>query len=143
MMDSQNAEHPILSIDYGQARFGIAATDDLGLFAHPVETIELKKYDPIERIAVLCEQRKVKTLLLGLPLRLSGEEGDAAEAAREVGKKLQDKLPHLPLYFADERYSTVSASEKLRAAGKNAKKQKSIIDQAAAVEILNQWLGWN
>jgi len=141
-MEPTNAEHPILAIDYGQARFGIAATDDLGLFAHPVETIELKDHNPIERIATLCEQRKVKTLLLGLPLRLSGEEGDAAEAAREVGDKLQIKLPHLPLHYADERYSTVSASEKLRAAGKNAKKQKKIIDQAAAVEILNQWLGW-
>lgn len=140
-MSPDNVEHPVLAIDYGQARFGIAATDDLGLFAHPVETIELKEHDPIQRICTLCEQRRVKTLVVGLPLRLSGEEGDAAEAAREVARKLQEALPDLPLYFSDERYSTVSASEKLRAAGKSAKKQKSIIDQAAAVEILNQWLG--
>jgi len=140
-MSPDHVEHPVLAIDYGQARFGIAATDDLGLFAHPVETIELKEHDPIERICTLCEQRRVKTLVVGLPLRLSGEEGDAAEAARDVARKLQAALPELPLHFSDERYSTVSASEKLRAAGKSAKKQKSIIDQAAAVEILNQWLG--
>ena len=141
-MDSTVINHPVLAIDYGEARFGIAATDDLGLFAHPVETIHVAQQPPLERIQELCEQRRVKTMVIGLPLRLSGEEGDAAEAARALGAQLSELLPDIPIHFCDERYSTVTASEKLRAAGKSARRQKNIIDQAAAVEILNQWLGF-
>lgn len=133
--------HPALGIDHGDARIGIAATDDFGILAHPVETIDRVKTEAIERIAQLVALRKIKTLVVGLPLRMDGGEGASSIKVRKFTKQLRERLPDLPVVFVDETLTTSSASEKLREAGKNAKKQKGIIDQAAAVEILNLWMG--
>lgn len=133
--------HPALGIDHGDARIGIAATDDFGILAHPVETIDVSKGDPIERIALLATMRKIQTLVVGLPLRMNGSEGNAAAKVRVFAGKIRERLPTLPLVFVDETLTTSTAAGKLREAGRNAKQQKSIIDQAAAVEILNLWMG--
>lgn len=109
--------------------------------AHPVDTIDLTGgSDGLARIRDIAVMRKAKTLVVGLPLRLDGSEGGAAKKVRDYAAKLSGMLPHLPLVFVDETYSTMDASEKLREAGKNARKQKAMIDQAAAVEILNRWM---
>jgi putative Holliday junction resolvase len=139
-LDSIAIDHPILAIDYGKARIGLAATDPLGIAAHPVETIHLKNVDPFERIAAVVREREVKLVLLGLPLRLDGSEGDAARNVRAFGEKLTTHISDVPLRFTDERLTTRSAAEKLREAGKSSRQQKPIIDQAAALEILNDWL---
>ena len=136
---NQEIQHPVLGIDHGEARIGLAITDPVGIMAHPLETIQVKTTDPIERIMALVKQRQVKQLVLGLPLRMDGSEGTAAEKIRAFGVELAEKID-LPLHYMDESLTTVAAAEKLHQAGKNAKKQKSIIDQAAAVEILTNWL---
>ncbi len=87
--------------------------------------------------------RKIQTLVVGLPLRMDGSEGSSAAKVREFAEKIRQRLPTLPLVFVDETLTTSTASEKLRQAGRNAKKQKSVIDQAAAVEILNLWMEGN
>jgi len=133
--------HPALGIDYGDARIGIAATDEFGILAHPVETIERRKTEPLARIAEIARERNTRTLVVGLPLRLDGSEGDAAEKVRKFATKLAEVLPEIPMQFIDESFTTIDAAEKLHAAGKNAKRQKPIIDQAAAVEILRAWMG--
>lgn len=141
-MNSQPSTiHPALGIDHGDARIGIAATDDFGILAHPVETIEVAKGDPIERIAAIVELRKVQTMVLGLPLRMDGSEGDSAAKVRTFGERLRQRLPTIPLVYVDESLTTTAAASKLRQAGRNAKQQKKLIDQAAAVEILNLWMG--
>ena len=132
--------HPALGIDYGQARIGIAATDSCGILAHPVESIHLSKTEPLARIAELVQQKGIRTLVLGLPLRLDGTEGTACEKVRAFGQKLAARFPELPLVYVDEFLTTTVAQEKLHQAGKKAKNFKPIIDQAAAVEILNTWL---
>lgn len=132
--------HPALGIDHGEARIGIAATDPLGILAHPVETIDVRKTDPLERIAALAAARQVRTLVLGLPVRIDGTEGTAAAKVRAFGEKLAARLPGIPLVFVDEAYTTMDAAEKLREAGRKAKQQKSVIDQAAAVAILEAWM---
>lgn len=132
--------HPALGIDPGDARIGIAATDPLGILAHPVETIDLRKTDPLERIAALVAQRGIRTLVVGLPLRVDGSEGSAAEKVRAFATGLADRVPGIPLVFADEAYTTLDAAAKLREAGRNAKRQKAVIDQAAAVAILENWM---
>jgi len=141
MVDSEHSVHPALGIDYGDARIGIAATDDFGILAHPVETIDQAKGDVIERIAKLVELRRIHTLVVGLPLRMDGSEGDSAVKVRAFAEKIRIRIPEVPLVFVDETLTTSAASSKLREAGKKAKQQKSIIDQAAAVEILNRWIG--
>jgi putative Holliday junction resolvase len=132
--------HPALGIDHGEARIGIAATDDFGILAHPVETIDCAGCDPVERIARLTEIRGIRTLVVGLPLRMDGSEGDAARRVRKFAAALRQRLPAMPLVFEDESFSTASASAKLHEAGRNARRQKAVIDQAAAVEILNSWM---
>lgn len=135
-----SSPHPALGIDHGDARIGIAATDDFGILAHPVETIDLSRVDPMERIAQLAALRGTRTLVLGLPLRMDGSEGTAAAKVRAFAARLQERLPALPLVWVDETLTTASAAAKLRAAGRNARQQKAVIDQAAAVEILNLWM---
>jgi putative Holliday junction resolvase len=133
--------HPALGIDHGEARIGVAATDPLGILAHPVETIDVRKTDAIERIAALAIARSVRILVLGLPVRIDGTEGTAAEKVRAFGARLAKRMPELPLVYVDEAYTTMDAAAKLREAGRNAKQQKGVIDQAAAVAILEAWMG--
>lgn len=132
--------HPALGIDFGASRIGIAATDEFGIMPHPVETLTVGESQGLPRIIEIASERKVRTLIVGLPLRLDGSEGDSAMKVREFAKKLAAALPHLPLLFIDESYTTADASEKLREAGRNTRKQKAVIDQAAAVEILSRWM---
>lgn len=142
-MRSQESDspHPALGIDHGDARIGIAATDDFGILAHPVETIDRAKMDPVERIAQLAGIRRIHTLVLGLPLRMDGSEGESAAKVRAFGALLRERIPTIPLVFVDETLTTASAAQKLREAGRKARQQKAVIDQAAAVEILNVWMG--
>ena len=132
--------YPALGIDYGEARIGIAATDEFGILAYPVESIALKTTEPLARIAELVAQKGIVTLVLGLPIRLDGTEGSACEKVRAFGAKLTALLPQLPLIYVDEFLTTTMAQDKLHQAGKKAKQFKPIIDQAAAVEILNGWM---
>ena len=132
--------HPALGIDYGTARIGIAATDDCGILAHPVESIDVCRIDPVARIVRLVELLRIRTLVLGLPMRLDGTEGSACVRVRAFGMKLLTALPELPLVYVDEFLTTATAQEKLHAAGRKARDFRPIIDQAAAVEILNQWM---
>lgn len=141
MFDPSLSPHPALGIDHGDVRIGVAATDDFGILAHPVETIDQSKGGSIERIAQLAELRKIRTIVVGLPLRMDGSEGSSAAKVRAFSDQLRERLPSIPLVFVDETLTTSSAAGKLREAGKNARQQKAIIDQAAAVEILNLWMG--
>ncbi|MGN0868646.1 MAG: Holliday junction resolvase RuvX [Akkermansia sp.] len=131
-------QHPALAIDYGEARIGIAASDPCGILAHPVESIDRAKTEPIARIGELVQQRGIRTLVVGLPLRLDGSEGSACAKVRRFAEALHAALPELPLEFQDEFLSTATAQEKLHAAGKKSRQFRPIIDQAAAVEILNR-----
>jgi putative Holliday junction resolvase len=135
-----NVTHPVLGLDYGDARIGIAASDALGIMAHPVETIHRTHADAVTRIGEILRLRSATAIVIGLPLRLDGSEGTAAEKTRAFAKTLAAAYPYVPQYFADESFSTITAAGKLREAGRNAKQQKAIIDQAAAVEILQSWL---
>lgn len=136
----ENFPHPALGVDHGDARIGIAATDPLGIMAHPVETIHRQKTDALKRIGEIIISRQIKTLVMGLPLHLDGREGESAVKARQFGALLHAAHPLIPLNYIDESFTTVSAAEKLHEAGRNARQQKNMIDQAAAVEILNLWM---
>ena len=134
--------HPILAIDHGDARIGLAATDEFGIGTHPVETIDCRKTEIIPRILEVITERKIQAVVLGLPLRMDGSEGTSSKKVRKFGKELRTNLGDIPLTLFDERFTTVTASEKLRSAGRKAKQQKDVIDQAAALEILKDYLGW-
>lgn len=134
--------HPILAIDHGDARIGLAATDEFGIGTHPIETIDCRRTEIIPRILEVISERKIQAVVLGLPLRMDGSEGTSSKKIRKFGKELRTNLGDIPLTLFDERFTTVTASEKLRSAGRKAKQQKDVIDQAAALEILKDYLGW-
>lgn len=131
-----------LGIDYGSARIGVAVSDDLGFLAHPLETVPGGDSEKAAaRIAELVRLRRIEHVIVGLPLHRNGEEGTAVGRVRDFVKILRPLLPEaLAIHEVDEHRTTVSAMEKLHAAGRNAKNSKGIIDMAAAVEILQSWL---
>lgn len=124
-----------LAIDWGKARIGIAASDPEGLIAYPVETV-LASASALDRVAALVAEHEPLEVLLGLPRNLAGAEGPAALAMREVAAQLVARLGATPLRLVDERMTTVTASKQLAKAGRNTRRQRQVIDQAAAVALL-------
>jgi putative Holliday junction resolvase len=122
------------AVDVGKVRVGVAATDPEGLMAFPVETVS-RGEDTADRIAEIVTERGVVAVFVGLPLTLSGEEGVAARDARGFAGSLSQRLS-VPVRLADERLSTSAASTALREAGWDTRRQRPVIDQAAAVVIL-------
>lgn len=132
----------VLALDYGEARIGVARSDDLGMLAHPVETVAAQpRPAALARIAHLFKDSKATALVIGLPIREDGTEGTAAAKIRKFSQTL---LPMLPagtsVHFQDEYRTTEQAKAQLRAAGRKEKTQRGIIDQAAAVVILQEFL---
>ncbi|GAA2184318.1 Holliday junction resolvase RuvX [Brooklawnia cerclae] len=127
-----------LAIDWGRARVGVAACDPDGLLAHPVETVpnDAGVLDRLDRIVAEYEPFEV---LLGMPVDLRGRLGPAAQAMGRVADDLVGRLP-VPLRVVDERMSTAAAARKLAAGGRTSRQRRNIIDQAAAVDILEQAL---
>ncbi len=133
-----------LALDWGQARIGVAACDRLGTLAYPVETIAPASDEPhvAARLRSLVAEYEPLEIVIGLPRHLRGVEGASAGLVRERAAWLGTLFPEVGVRFVDERLTTVEASRQLQAAGRNAKKARSVIDQAAAVAILNHALEW-
>lgn len=131
-----------IGIDYGESRIGVAASDPLGMLAHPVETVQAQPHAAaLERIVAIVAQRKAQRVVVGLPIRHDGTEGTTAEKVRRFTIALAKVLPpDFPIEFQDEYGSTISAGEQLRAAGWRTHRHRPVLDQAAAVVILQDWL---
>lgn len=130
-----------LALDWGLARIGVAACDRMGTLAYPVETIrQASDLGHVRRrLAELVAEYEPYELVLGLPLHLKGTEGQTAVLVRERGAWLAATYG-VPVRLVDERLSTVTASRSLREAGRDARSQRGVIDQAAAVAILEHAL---
>ncbi|MCF6311454.1 MAG: Holliday junction resolvase RuvX [Verrucomicrobiales bacterium] len=133
-----------VGIDFGTVRIGVAVSDDLGMLAHPHETVAGENQpEAIARLAEIVKERKAQTVVLGLPLNMDGSEGPAVKKVRKFIELLRKALPEkIEIVEEDERLTTVAASEKLSEAGKSDKNQRDSIDQAAAVEILQGYLDY-
>jgi putative pre-16S rRNA nuclease len=129
----------VLGIDPGEARVGVAVSDDLGMLAHPLETIDVSRHDPCERIAELAAQRQARVIIVGVPRNMDGSFGPAAEKARALIERLRERVACQVIPW-DERLTTVSAQRALRNAGRKAKDQRSVIDQVAAQILLQSWI---
>jgi putative pre-16S rRNA nuclease len=134
-----------LGVDVGSVRIGVAASDPDGILATPVETVRRDRSGKhLRRLAELAAELGVVEVVVGLPRTLADRTGpsaqDAIELASELAEVLARRVPPIPVRLADERLTTVSAQRSLRAAGVKAKQQRSVIDQAAAVAILQSWL---
>jgi putative holliday junction resolvase len=128
-----------LGVDPGDARIGIARSDPTGFLATPVETVRRGKGD-LRRIARLVAEHEAVEVVVGLPRSLSGGEGPAAVKTRVWADTLAGVLAPVPVRLVDERLTTLSAEAMLRDRGVKGQARRAVVDQAAAVVILQQAL---
>ena len=128
-----------LGLDWGDARIGVAACDAQGVLAYPVETVKSGKL-ALDRLAALVVEYEPMEVILGLPRSLQGGEGPAAKRIRRHAVSLARRIGPVPVRFLDERLTTVTAARTLSERGRKAHQQRSVIDQVAAVTILEHAL---
>lgn len=126
-----------IGVDVGRARVGVARSDRDGLLATPVETIQRASTDVVARLRAIAADLDAVEAVVGLPISLSGGDTASTQDARDIAALLAASMP---VRLVDERLSTVTASAGMRAAGKSSRQQRSSIDQAAAVVILQHAL---
>ncbi|HEY6152301.1 MAG TPA: Holliday junction resolvase RuvX [Candidatus Udaeobacter sp.] len=130
--------NPILALDFGRARIGVAISDELQFLAHPLETIATKQR-PESRIAKIVHDKNVDHVVAGVPRQMDGKIGIAATEVLQFVEKLRAILP-CPVVTWDERLTTVAAHRALREAGKKTRQTRGYVDQVAAQMILQTYL---
>jgi putative Holliday junction resolvase len=128
-------------VDVGSVRVGVALSDPNGTLATPLATLARDDRDgsDLRRLAELVDEYEVVEVVVGLPRTLADREGPAAHAARRYAEALTGVLA-VPVRLVDERLTTVAATRSLRAAGVRGRRQRGVVDQAAAATILQGWL---
>ncbi|RJO68363.1 Holliday junction resolvase RuvX [Nocardia panacis] len=137
-----------IGVDVGSVRIGVASSDPDGILATPVETVPRVKQRgrnggipaDIARIAEIVREYEAVEVVVGLPRTLRGEKGVAAGLAMAFADELRVAVSPVPIRLSDERLTTVTAARALRDSGVRARGQRQVIDQAAAVSILQGWL---
>jgi putative Holliday junction resolvase len=127
-----------LGVDVGSVRVGLAASDPGGILATPIRTIVRDLSSGSDQVAIeaVVLERDVLEVVVGLPRSLSGSEGPAAEEARSYATTLAARLAPVPVRLVDERLTTIDAHRQLRDSGVPGRAQRAVVDQAAAVLIL-------
>ncbi|MGH3912153.1 MAG: Holliday junction resolvase RuvX [Pseudonocardiaceae bacterium] len=132
-----------LGVDVGEVRVGVALSDPSGVLATPLVTLKRDRRGgaDLAALAALVVEHEVVEVVVGLPRTLAGRHGPAARAAWDYARALAERLSAgVPVQLTDERLTTVSATRKLAERGVRGRKQRRVVDQAAAVEILQGWL---
>lgn len=130
----------LLGIDYGERRIGLAISDITGTIATPLEVVPGN--DPpqaAKQIAGIAEAREVSRIIIGLPMRMDGSHGPAAEKAKSFADLVR-KQTDIPIAFWDERFSTLTAEQALIEGGARRDKRKQVVDKLAAQIILQHYL---
>jgi putative Holliday junction resolvase len=131
-----------IGVDIGSVRVGVAVSDPSGVLATPLVTLrrDAAGDSDITRLVELVAEHGAVEIVVGLPRSLSGREGPAAQTARRYAGTLADRAAPVPVQLVDERLTTVVASRTLTSQGVRGKRQRAVVDQAAAVLILQSWL---
>ena len=129
-----------LGIDHGDKRMGIAASDDLGMLAHPLEFILTEPYEAfLTRLKTIMAERQIEQIVVGMPRNMDGSYGPQALKVRDFVATLKNSVT-VPVQTWDERLTSVAAEKQLREAGVNAKKMKAKVDASAAAVMLQSYL---
>jgi putative pre-16S rRNA nuclease len=128
----------ILGIDLGRARIGVAVSDELGMLAHPVETIPAKG-DAARRIAEIVREKDAERVVIGLPRHMNGSVGIGASEALAFAEKLR-AFVGCEVITWDERMTTMAANRALRESGQKTRNSRGVVDQVAAQMILQSYL---
>jgi putative Holliday junction resolvase len=132
----------ILALDVGSKRIGLAVSDEAGVVATPLYTIERgRAAADADKIVAAASAHGVEQIIIGLPLDIESREGKAAQRVRRFAAALQQRTD-LPVLFWDERLSTVEAAELLREAEVSRKRRKEMVDAVAAARILYSYLAF-
>lgn len=131
-----------LGLDFGSIRIGVAISDPDGILATPFSTLPSGP-ELIAQISSICKSEEIVAIVVGLPRSLSGEISHAANLVNDFVVQLTAHLPDLPILTFDERFTTTLANQALRASGRSAKDGRAVIDQIAAVNILQSYLDAN
>lgn len=135
-----------LGVDVGSVRVGVALSDPDGILATPVETVSRvagssgADQPDVRRVLALAAELEVVEVVVGLPRTLRAEHGRAAQLAATYARFLREHLDGVPVRLVDERLTTVSATRTLAERGVRGPQQRAVVDQAAAVAILQSWL---
>jgi len=127
-----------LGVDVGSVRVGVAISDPSGILATPVGTLarDTARDADLAELAAMVAERAVVEVVIGLPRSMSGKSGAAVQAAREYGNALQPRIDPVPIVYVDERLTSVTANRVLAERGVNSRNRRAVVDQVAAVEIL-------
>jgi putative Holliday junction resolvase len=129
----------ILGIDYGDVRIGLALTDPLKIIASPFRTIQNRNNDfIIKELDFIINEKKIETLVIGLPIGLNSQETIQTKKVRLFADLI--KILGIPIYFQDERLSSISAKKSLIIQNIKTGSNKSMIDKAAAAIFLQQFI---
>ncbi len=130
----------VLALDLGKRRIGLALSDELGITAQGLETLERSNIrEDLARLAQLASDKNVTLILMGNPLHMSGREGRQTEYTRDFAERLH-AATGLPVEFRDERLTTVEAERVLRQSGISIQKRAKAVDRLAAVILLESYL---
>jgi putative Holliday junction resolvase len=129
-------------VDVGSVRVGVALSDPAPVLATPLVTLsrDERKRTDLDQLAELVTEHDVVEVVVGLPKTLAGRHGPAATGAVAYAEALAERIGPVPVRLGDERLTTVTASRMLSQRGVRGKRQRAVVDQAAAVEILQAWL---
>lgn len=130
-----------LGLDVGNRRIGVAVSDELGLTAQPVMTLERRRSrrEDLRSLGRLCRRYGVVGIVVGNPIHLSGEESPQAEKTRAFAAELGE-LTGLPIHFWDERLTSREAHQILYEAGRERQSHRQVVDQVAATLILQEFM---
>jgi putative Holliday junction resolvase len=130
----------IMALDVGEATLGVALSDPLGITAQPFTTIKRRNLrEDLRALADLAREREVTLVVVGLPLRLGGQDGPAAESVRQFAAKLGRSIG-LPVETWDERLTTVQAERALLEGDVSRRRRREVVNQIAAAIILQSYL---
>ena len=130
----------ILALDFGKRRIGLALSDELGITAQGLETLQRTNIrEDIQRLAQLIAEKNVSLILMGNPLHMSGAESRQAEHVRDFAGRLGDRTG-VKVEFWDERLTTVAAQRVLKESGISIQKRAQAVDRLAAVILLESYL---
>ena len=131
----------ILGVDLGEVRIGLALSDVLGISAHPLESLScVGPHKDVLSLARIVQEHGVKQVVVGFPLLMSGEEGQAAASSRRFAERLRKRAPGVGVELWDERLTTVQAERTMIAANVSRRRRKQVVDGLAAVLILQNFL---
>lgn len=132
----------ILALDVGKKRIGLAVSDELGITAQGIQTLERTRIrEDLQNLKQIVDQWAVQILLIGKPLHMSGDESRQSEYTREFADRLRQYVG-LPVVFWDERLTSAEAERMLRALGASLEQQKKAVDRMSAVLLLESYLGY-